>query len=819
MTRPGFTLVELMIYMTLLGLISIGVFTAYNFFVTSSIEARTTAELQQESQLGIDPLRKSFANADSVELLSSGGQECAITTSLASTERTGLSFTTAQKLQLNNYKGPSGNTSRTISFWMVQSDQTATRSIMGFGGAATHKAYRLYADMNGGVIGLDIVGKQILGTTDVVDGNWHHITVVYDSTISDNLTPTSVAMYIDGRPETITATNTTTANVNTDNSTINLHVGGYNTESTFAGQLASVKIWHRALNAAEVWPEVLSVNAFNRTDLALELKLTDAFTDTSANAHGVTGFASPVYTTLVNSYAKKTSYGFNTSRNNPAFHEFWKLEYIDTTSDQSLNRCTTAGTANGWSLVSDNDWLQTGTSFFTLDKGVLSIEAEVAKEIAGSTISVNDNSLILTGKGIDNPELCKIAPNIAGFDTGGTNIAEAVVRIDDESLEASDDLYFFDATKSGPVTEVINGVNKTYYYYKNIKSNGTVLWNNITAEYEPSNGIMKICTSTGTNCNSPAATLRSLNDWEKLFREITYSTASQTYKSEKAFLFSLGGAIPCLIDNYIACKNVNNNDNDDNLTTCYHWYDFVDYDNLGASYACHSEPGTGSETYGQCLADWEDARDDAASDSRKLFGLTGYLATITSAKEDTCAVERISGSIGWLGGVDRACERDNSCGSPTANNDLAAGPYGKYNSMDTGGEGYWYWVTGPEGEWSSADTGYADHDGGTGQGLYFGQDTGAGFTVYDPPSANGYDIPPSFTKWASGEPNNWVNSGGVYPNEDYVHTWTGGLWNDFTSYYTVDGFLIEYGGLSSDQRRVLTKRSKINTFDFLKNCQ
>ena len=43
---------------------------------------------------------------------------------------------------------------------------------------------------------------------------------------------------------------------------------------------------------------------------------------------------------------------------------------------------------------------------------------------------------------------------------------------------------------------------------------------------------------------------------------------------------------------------------------------------------------------------------------------------------------------------------------------------------------------------------------------YFGHDPGSGFTVYDPPSANGYDIPPSFTRWATGEPNDWVNSGG-----------------------------------------------------------
>ena len=815
----GFTLIELMIYLTLLGLISIGVFSAYNFFVQSSIEARSIAELQLDKVTSSSDARAKFANADKVSIVSNSDQECAITTNLESVNRTGLEMTTSQKLTVSGYKGPGGNTPRSISFWMVQSDQTSARSIIGIGRETTDEKFLIYTDSTNGVIGIDALGKQLLGTTDVVDGNWHHVMVIYDSTISDNMSPTTVSVYIDGQPETITSSNNNTANLDTDNNTNNVTIGGYLTESSFTGQLASVKIWHRALSRSEVWPEVLTVNAFNRQDLELELKLENAFSDTSANGFSVTGFASPIYTTLVNSYARKSSYGFNNNADDDTLYDLWRLDYIDTSSDQSVNRCTEAGTTNGWVKESDSTWLKTGDDFFTLDDNVLSINAEVAKNIVGSTVSVGNSGLILTGTGVDKAELCKIAPNIVGFDTGGSNIAEAIVRIDDDSLENNDDLYFFDATKSGPITQTVNGVTKTYYYYKNIKSNGTVIWPNITAEYEPSNGIMKICTTTANNCDSPTMTLRTLENWEKVFREITYKTSAQTYKAEKGFLFSLGGAIPCRIDNYIACKNINNNDNDDNLTTCYHWFDFIDYDDLGASYSCHSETGTGDATRTQCLADWEDARDDAASASRELFGLEGYLATLTTEEEDTCAIERIAGAFGWLGGSDRHCERDKSCGDPTNNTEDAAGPYGKYNSKSTTGEGYWYWVTGPEGEWSSSDTGYADHDGGSGQALYFGQDPGSGFTVYDPPSANGYDIPPSFTKWANGEPNDWVNSGGDFPKEDYVHTWNNGNWNDFTSYYTVDGFVIEYGGISTDARRVLTKRSTINTFEFLKNCQ
>jgi hypothetical protein len=819
MLRAGFSLIELMIYTTILGLISIGVFTAYNFFVSSSIESRSVAELQQDSTLALDPVRSHFANADRIRILTNGDQECAITTNFDSSNRTGLNFTATDKLTLDDYKGPGGNASRSISFWMIQSDQTISRSILSFGTSSASQQWRVYSDNTSGAIGVDIHNAQITATTDIVDGQWHHVMVVFDNATADTLTPATLSIYIDGRTETLSAASTP-PQVNTDNTSVNVSIGGSNNDSNFIGHLASVRIWHRALTAAEIWPEVLSVNAQNRDRLELELNLNNTILDTSPQAHAVTGFSNPTYTTLVNSYARKTSYGFSTNPDNSAFHHLWKFDYIDTTSDQSLDRCMAANRANGWVKSSANDWLQTGDDFFTLTDGVLSINAEIAKDVVGSTISVGDRSLILVGRGLRHTELCRIAPNMAEFDTGGANIAEAVVRIDDDSLEATDELHFFNASKSGPITETTGNVNRTYYSYKNIMSGGVVIWPDITAEYEPASGIMKICTNTGTSCDTPVPTPQPLERWKTVFRNLTYTNSSQTYKGKKTFLFSLGRAIPCPINNDIACRYINNNDHDDNASTCYHWFDSVRYDDLGTGYACHAAAGTGVNAFSQCPADWEDARDDAASTSRKLFGLTGYLATITSTEESICAFERARG-FGWLGGSDRECERSQSCGNPASNSGDAIEAYGKYNSKDANGEGYWYWVTGPEGEWSSAEADYTDHDGGAGQGLYFGHDNGSDFIVYDPPdiaAPTAYRIPPSFTRWARNEPNNWINSGGVFPEEDYLHALMSGNWNDFTSYYTVDGFVIEYGGLSADPHRVLTKRSDINTFEFLKNC-
>ena len=87
------------------------------------------------------------------------------------------------------------------------------------------------------------------------------------------------------------------------------------------------------------------------------------------------------------------------------------------------------------------------------------------------------------------------------------------------------------------------------------------------------------------------------------------------------------------------------------------------------------------------------------------------------------------------------------------------------------------------------------------------------------PDLTDHTIPPSFINWANNQPNDWTTSGTNFPTQDYLQTYVDGEWNDDSSYDHSDGFLIEYGGLSADPRRILTKRTSIDTFAFLKNCQ
>ena len=148
----------------------------------------------------------------------------------------------------------------------------------------------------------------------------------------------------------------------------------------------------------------------------------------------------------------------------------------------------------------------------------------------------------------------------------------------------------------------------------------------------------------------------------------------------------------------------------------------------------------------------------AAAAASTFNGLTGYLATITSAGENTFIVEKTGGSAAWVGGSDEYSQINTATGASTFANQVEA-------------EGHWYWVTGPE-----AGTEFWDEHGN--------------------PSADGR-ISGQFQYW-----NNAINQSGwgAEPNdsgsrEHYVQLLVGGTgnWNDLPNSSTLP-YVIEYGG-------------------------
>jgi hypothetical protein len=150
---------------------------------------------------------------------------------------------------------------------------------------------------------------------------------------------------------------------------------------------------------------------------------------------------------------------------------------------------------------------------------------------------------------------------------------------------------------------------------------------------------------------------------------------------------------------------------------------------------------------------WTSARGEA--NGKSYLGLQGYLATITSSREQDFIQQRVQGN-GWIG------------------------------ASDANTPGDWRWVTGPE----------AQENDGAGRQFWSG-------------GANGSAISGRYANWQPNEPNNFggdesyahiIGNRNAYPNDPNAL----GKWNDLRdafplgSPYTPQGYIVEYGGFSGE---------------------
>lgn len=135
----------------------------------------------------------------------------------------------------------------------------------------------------------------------------------------------------------------------------------------------------------------------------------------------------------------------------------------------------------------------------------------------------------------------------------------------------------------------------------------------------------------------------------------------------------------------------------------------------------------------------------AAAAARSFEGMTGYLATVTTAGENAFISTKL-GNNAWLGGTDDYHYINTALGSTVY--------------ADQGeSEGLWYWVSGPD-----AGTRISNGNG-------------------SPVAVDG-----AYTAWAGGEPN---NAGGEHYLEIYV---SDQKWNDLPDSSYGFGYVVEYSG-------------------------
>ncbi|MCJ8315179.1 MAG: hypothetical protein MJK11_19685, partial [Pseudomonadales bacterium] len=175
--------------------------------------------------------------------------------------------------------------------------------------------------------------------------------------------------------------------------------------------------------------------------------------------------------------------------------------------------------------------------------------------------------------------------------------------------------------------------------------------------------------------------------------------------------------------------------------------------------------------------DWFDAYREA--EGREIYGFPGYLVTITSESEQDFVKVKVSGEA-WMGASD-------------------ANPAKLFDELglviDTPadgvsiGEDEWFWVSGPE----------------TGQRFWHGLGRDSIATEHVPATAfpiEGVDGEDMYHNWRYHvEPNN-------SNDEDFLHMWGDGIWNDFKrNSGHINGYIVEYGDSNNILQNLFTTKT------------
>ncbi len=234
-------------------------------------------------------------------------------------------------------------------------------------------------------------------------------------------------------------------------------------------------------------------------------------------------------------------------------------------------------------------------------------------------------------------------------------------------------------TINGDNNEQLEGIQVTIENYD--VSTDLLAYNGsaVSSNFDSANGILTL--------NGQA----TLDEYRQIITQITFSSTDPA--SRKSINFTLSGV--------------------DFLVSTGHFYQF----------------------FAASQISWSDAK--AAAEAKTIFGLQGYLTTITTQEENDFILERVSGTA-WIGASDEAQE------------------------------GTWRWVTGPEGE----------INGGLGMLLTSGYQN---WNTAEPNNSGGNEHYAHMMDWTSppGRWNDLPDGGGT---DDYEPT----------------GYIVEYGGQTGD---------------------
>lgn len=154
-----------------------------------------------------------------------------------------LKFESANFIESNSYKGVGGSTNRTMEAWIKTT--TIGGEILSWGNNATGEKWN-WRTTNNGYQRIEINGAGVVGSTNIADGNWHHLAAVLNgSRLSD------VEFYVDGVLDSKTSNPSTAINTNILTG-INVQVSKGIHNRYLIGEMDDLRIWNTDVSLSDL---------------------------------------------------------------------------------------------------------------------------------------------------------------------------------------------------------------------------------------------------------------------------------------------------------------------------------------------------------------------------------------------------------------------------------------------------------------------------------------------------------------------------------------------------------------------------------------
>lgn len=152
---------------------------------------------------------------------------------------------------------PSGSSPRTVMAWVKTEPAQENATILGYGTNVNGQRFSFRTNASGGNptnhrLRLEVQGGAIVGSTNLHDGQWHHVAVVCDDFNNDStMNVNETKLYVDGVADSIASASSRAINTTAGTTAVlggSNHSAGY----SFAGGIDELRVFPEALSAAEI---------------------------------------------------------------------------------------------------------------------------------------------------------------------------------------------------------------------------------------------------------------------------------------------------------------------------------------------------------------------------------------------------------------------------------------------------------------------------------------------------------------------------------------------------------------------------------------